>query len=69
MKYCVEWYGGNALCKVLMMVRTGGFILSSNLLVVLSIDRWDQAGVEKLPYTLPGLDTSASPDLSPPSTR
>ena len=35
----LKWYAGNLLCKVLMMVRTGGFILSSNLLVVLSIDR------------------------------
>ena len=36
---CVQWYAGNFVCKVLMMVRTGGFILSSNMLVVLSIDR------------------------------
>ena len=36
----IEWYAGNLLCKALMMVRTGGFILSSNLLVVLSIDRY-----------------------------
>jgi len=35
----VEWYAGNMVCKVLMMIRTGGFILSSNMLVVLSIDR------------------------------
>ena len=27
------------MCKLLMMVRTGGYILSSLLLVVLSIDR------------------------------
>ena len=35
----LQWYGGNLLCKTLMMIRTGGYILSSNLLVVLSIDR------------------------------
>ena len=29
----------NILCKGLMMVRTGGYILSSLLLAVLSIDR------------------------------
>ena len=39
MMLCVQWYAGNFVCKVLMMVRTGGFILSSNMLVVLSIDR------------------------------
>ena len=37
---CTKWYAGNLMCKALMMVRTGGFILSSNLLVVLSIDRY-----------------------------
>ena len=36
----IQWHAGNAACKVLMMVRTGGFILSSNMLVVLSIDRF-----------------------------
>ena len=39
MMLCVQWYAGNFVCKVLMMVRTGGFILSSNMLVMLSIDR------------------------------
>ena len=28
------------MCKGLMMVRTGGYILSSLMLIVLSIDRW-----------------------------
>jgi len=36
----IQWYAGNFVCKVLMMARTGGFILSSNMLVVLSIDRY-----------------------------
>jgi len=36
----VEWYAGNIVCKGLMMVRTGGYILSSNMLVVLAIDRY-----------------------------
>ena len=35
----LQWHGDNVTCKVLMMVRTGGYILSSLLLVVLSIDR------------------------------
>ena len=35
-----KWYAGNFVCKVLMMARTGGFIASSNMLVVLSIDRY-----------------------------
>ena len=35
----LQWHAGNMLCKVLMMVRTGGYILSSLMLVVLSIDR------------------------------
>ena len=35
----IEWYAGNILCKVLMMIRTGGYILSSCILVVISIDR------------------------------
>ena len=38
-KTCLQWHAGNLLCKVLMMIRTGGYILSSLLLVVLSIDR------------------------------
>ena len=37
----LQWYAGNLLCKGLMMIRTGGYILSSLLLVVLSIDRSD----------------------------
>lgn len=36
----IQWYAGNFVCKVLMMARTGGFIASSNMLVVLSIDRF-----------------------------
>ena len=36
----LQWYAGNCMCKVLMMIRTGGYILSSLLLVVLSIDRY-----------------------------
>ena len=28
------------MCKVLMMIRTGGYILSSNMLVILSLDRF-----------------------------
>ena len=35
----LQWYADNFSCKALMMMRTGGYILSSNLLVVLSIDR------------------------------
>ena len=35
----LQWYADNLTCKMLMMMRTGGYILSSNLLVVLSIDR------------------------------
>ena len=34
-----QWHAGNVACKVLMMIRTGGYILSSNMLVVLSLDR------------------------------
>ena len=34
-----QWYAGNLACKGLMMVRTGGYILSSLMLIVLSIDR------------------------------
>ena len=33
-----QWYAGNLACKGLMMVRTGGYILSSLMLIVLSID-------------------------------
>ena len=28
------------MCKMLLMVKVGGFILSSNMLVVLSLDRY-----------------------------
>ena len=28
------------MCKILQMVKVGGFILSSNMLVVLSLDRY-----------------------------
>ena len=36
----LQWHAGNVACKVLMMVRTGGYILSSLMLIVLSIDRF-----------------------------
>ncbi|XP_023339753.1 gonadotropin-releasing hormone receptor [Eurytemora carolleeae] len=39
-RYTIQWHASNALCKMLMMLRTGGFYLSSNLLVILSIDRY-----------------------------
>ena len=35
----LQWHAGNVACKVLMMIRTGGYILSSLMLIVLSIDR------------------------------
>ena len=35
-----QWHAGNVACKVLMMIRTGGYILSSNMLIVLSVDRF-----------------------------
>ena len=38
----VQWHAGNLACKVLMMVRSGGYILSSLMLIVLSIDRCEQ---------------------------
>ena len=41
-KFRLQWYAGNLACKGLMMVRTGGYILSSLMLIVLSIDRWEQ---------------------------
>ena len=34
-----QWHAGNVACKVLMMIRTGGYILSSLMLIVLSVDR------------------------------
>ena len=37
--FVFQWHASNLLCKVLMMIRTGGYILSSNMLVVLSLDR------------------------------
>ena len=39
LRLTIQWYAGNIMCKLLMMFRTGGYILSSLLLVVLSIDR------------------------------
>ena len=39
----MQWHAGTLVCKVLMMIRTGGYILSSLMLVVLSIDRSDHA--------------------------
>ena len=36
----LQWHAGNVACKVLMMIRTGGYILSSLMLIVLSIDRF-----------------------------
>ena len=38
----IEWHAGNIMCKVLMMFRTGGYILSSLILVVISIDRCEK---------------------------
>ena len=38
-KNTFQWHAGNFVCKGLMMVRTGGYILSSLMLIVLSIDR------------------------------
>ena len=35
-----QWHAGNVACKVLMMIRTGGYILSSLMLIVLSVDRF-----------------------------
>ena len=34
-----QWHAGNVACKILMMIRTGGYILSSLMLIVLSVDR------------------------------
>ena len=34
-----QWFAGNLACKGLMMIRTGGYILSSAMLAVVSIDR------------------------------
>ena len=36
----LQWHAGNVACKVLMMIRTGGYILSSLMLIVLSVDRF-----------------------------
>ncbi len=36
----VQWFAGNAACKVLMFIRAFAFYLSSATLVVLSIDRY-----------------------------
>ena len=35
-----QWHAGNVACKVLMMIRTGGYIHSSLMLIVLSVDRF-----------------------------
>ena len=40
MMISLQWHAGNMACKVLMMIRTGGYILSSLMLIVLSIDRF-----------------------------
>ena len=63
----LQWYAGNLLCKGLMMIRTGGYILSSLLLVVLSIDRWVTIA-SMLADLLPCSGTSASAIPSHPST-
>ncbi|CAK1581319.1 unnamed protein product [Parnassius mnemosyne] len=39
-KYTNEWLVGNALCKVLLVMRAFGLYLSSNVLVCISIDRF-----------------------------
>ena len=40
MMLMLQWHAGNVACKVLMMIRTGGYILSSLMLIVLSVDRF-----------------------------
>ena len=40
MMVMLQWHAGNVACKVLMMIRTGGYILSSLMLIVLSVDRF-----------------------------
>ena len=42
----IEWHAGNLACKILMMFRTGGFILSSYILVVICIDRLESIDVD-----------------------
>ena len=42
----IEWHAGNLACKILMMFRTGGFILSSFILVVICIDRLESIDVD-----------------------
>jgi hypothetical protein len=64
----LQWYAGNIMCKVLMMIRTGGYILSSLMLVVISIDR---CLIFLIPYWMIFIisaGTSASVSPSPPST-
>lgn len=39
-RLCVQWYAGNAACKILMFLRAFGFYLSSTTLVCLSVDRF-----------------------------
>ena len=34
-KFHLQWYAGNLACKVLMMVRTGGFILIIKMIFVM----------------------------------
>ena len=36
------------MCKVLMIIRTGGYILSSNMLVILSLDRLEIKTLAKI---------------------
>ncbi|CAH2049599.1 unnamed protein product, partial [Iphiclides podalirius] len=39
-KYTNEWLAGNALCKILLVMRAFGLYLSSNVLVCISLDRF-----------------------------
>ncbi|XP_013140342.1 PREDICTED: gonadotropin-releasing hormone II receptor-like [Papilio polytes] len=39
-KYTNEWLVGNALCKILLVMRAFGLYLSSNVLVCISLDRF-----------------------------
>ena len=48
-----QWYAGNLACKGLMMVRTGGYILSSLMLIVLSIDRCKMISIIIQSLTVP----------------
>ena len=64
----LQWYAGNMMCKVLMMIRTGGYILSSLMLVVISIDRYFIILIFFLMIFITSAGISASADPSPPST-